>query len=88
MFLSAASHRRRNASSVCEPHRRWDEVVAATLLSELERSIKAVERQQFVVEEALSTPPLPSPSLRGIVGDHVGELVNGADESNVSRQLS
>lgn len=85
MSFSAAS-RRRKPGSVGELRGSRAEAVATTaVLSELERSIKAIKRQQLLVQEALITPPLSSPSLSGPVGDHVRQLVNGTDESNVRR---
>lgn len=77
---------RRVPSAVREPQGvKWDEAVAASLLAEVERSIKAIELQQVIVREAISTPALSSPSRRGLVGEHIRQLVNGTDESNVSR---
>lgn len=75
MSLSSAAA----SGSIREPHR---SSVAAAVLSGLGRSIKPIERQQVMTQQALGTSPL-SPALPGVVGDRARQLVSGTDESNV-----
>eukprot|EP00752_Nemacystus_decipiens_P009324 g8332.t1 len=77
MYLNPRSSRDRRTSTN-PSDRREDE------LSVLERSIKAVERQKRLVQEALEVRPLSSASLRGLVGDRrTLVLVNDGKDDEV-----